>query len=137
MKRGAGILLIKDGNVLLVKAGVKSLQADGSIAFPGGHVDFEETEKETARREFTEETGLVAGDLIDFPGNYVEARVERKDGWADFSFKVFLTQNYTGELRATDETEPIWVNIEEARKMKLYGKNNQILEAAIRFLKSK
>lgn len=135
MKKGAGIIAIKDDKVLLVKAGIKSLQADGSIAFPGGHIDPWESEEETARRELTEETGLTAGAITDFPGNYVEASVERKDGWVEFSFKVFLSQEFTGELKATDETEPFWADIEEARKMKLYGKNNEILEAAIKFLK--
>ncbi|OGE73847.1 MAG: hypothetical protein A3I07_00585 [Candidatus Doudnabacteria bacterium RIFCSPLOWO2_02_FULL_42_9] len=135
MKSGAGILAIKDGKILLVKAGIKSLQKDGSIAFPGGHIDPGETPEITAKREFTEETGLLANNLIDFPGNYVQASVERKDGWVDFSFKVFLCTNVSGELQASEETEPFWLDLEEARKMNLYGKNNEILEAAIKFLR--
>jgi 8-oxo-dGTP pyrophosphatase MutT (NUDIX family) len=135
MKKGAGVLLVKDGKILLVKAGPESLQADGSVAFPGGHVEDGETEEATAKREFTEETGLVAGKLIDFPGNYVEATVERKDGMIEFSFKVFLALDCSGELKATEETEPFWVDALEARKMKLYGKNNQILDSALTYLK--
>ena len=78
MKKAAGVLVIRDGKVLLVKAGLKSLQVDGTISFPGGNIEAKETEEETAKREFTEETGLIANELIDFPGNYVEASIEKK-----------------------------------------------------------
>ncbi|HEX9504311.1 MAG TPA: NUDIX domain-containing protein [Patescibacteria group bacterium] len=135
MKQGAGVLVIKDGKVLLVKAGVKSGQINGTMSFPGGNVEPGETAEETARREFTEETGLVAGELKDFPGNYVEASLELKQGMVDYSFKVFLTNEFSGDLKATEETEPIWTELAEARKMKLLGKNNKILEEAIKFLK--
>ncbi len=135
MKRGAGVLLIKDGKVLLVKAGKTSKQLDGELAFPGGTIEPGESEIETAARELTEETGLTAKDLTEFPGGYVETNIVVKSGPIDFSFKVYLAQNYTGELKSSDETEPFWVDIDEAQKMKLLGKNNEILNAAINFLK--
>ena len=135
MKHGAGILLIKDGKVLLVRAGNKSKQLNGAISFPGGTIEQGESPETTAKRELTEETGLVAGKLIDFPGNYVEAELQLKLEQAQVSFKVFLINEFLGELKATDETEPFWVDLDEAQKMILLGKNNQILESAIKFLK--
>ncbi|MBX4187370.1 MAG: NUDIX domain-containing protein [Candidatus Doudnabacteria bacterium] len=134
MKQGAGVLLIKDGKVLLVKAGIKSKQPTGQISFPGGTIEEGESEEQAARREFTEETGLTAGALEEFPGNRVEGVVKRKDGEAVFGWTVFLTDEYQGELRATEETEPLWADLDEAQKMPLYGKNNQILDDAIKFL---
>jgi hypothetical protein len=81
-----------------------------------------------------EETGLIAQDLVEFPGNYIESEVELKDGLIQFSFQIFLGQNYQGQLLNSTETEPFWLSLEEARKTKLLGLNNQILEAAIKFL---
>lgn len=137
IKRGAGIILIKDNKVLLVKAGEKSLHLNGTIALPGGHINPGETEEEAARREFTEETGLTAGNLIEFPGNYVEDKITRKDGEIEFSFRVFLAAEYSGELMlGSGEEEPFWMDIEEARKTKLWANNNLLLENAIKFLAS-
>ncbi|MBX4191559.1 MAG: NUDIX hydrolase [Candidatus Doudnabacteria bacterium] len=131
------MILIVNNKVLLVKAGPKSRQLNGQLSFPGGDTNLNETDEQAAQRELTEETGLTAQNLAVFPGNYVEARIERKTGWVDYSFRVFIATEFIGELRATEETEPFWADIEEARKMKLYGKNNQILEAAIKFLEGK
>ena len=50
--RVAGIL-IHDGKILLQTAG-----DDPGFAFPGGHVAYNETHKETLAREFREEMGL-------------------------------------------------------------------------------
>ena len=134
MKKGAGVVAIKDGQILLVKAGPKSRQLTGTVSFPGGNVEPGETEEQAARREFQEETGLTATKLIDFPGNYIEATLVLKTGTAEYSFKVFLAQEFSGKLQPTEETEPFWLDIEEARKIKLFGKNNEILESLIKFL---
>lgn len=50
--RVAGIC-IEDGKILLQKP-----TNDDGYAFPGGHVAFGETNEETLKREFTEETGI-------------------------------------------------------------------------------
>lgn len=135
VKEGAGILAIKDGMVLLVRAGNNSKQLNGTLAFPGGHVEPNETQVEAAAREFTEETGLTASELIDFPNNYVEDLIVRKDGKFRITFKVYLVQDFKGELVTTEETEPFWAPIEDARKMNLLGKNNKLLDAALKYLK--
>ena len=135
MKHGAGILLINDSKVLLVKAGNKSKQLNGTISFPGGFIEERENPKETALRELREETGLTTNELIDFPGNYVEASLKLKAGTKDISFKVFLALDFTGDLRSTEETEPFWADLKEARKRQLLGKNNEILENALKYLK--
>jgi 8-oxo-dGTP pyrophosphatase MutT (NUDIX family) len=138
MKNGAGIILIKDGKVLLVQPGAKSLHLEGTVAIPGGHIEDGETPEEAARREFTEETGLVVGSLTEFPNNYVEDKIVRKDGLIDYSFKVYLAADYTGNLLVdSDDERPVWVDVNEARKMKLWANNNLLLENALRFLNSK
>lgn len=134
-KKGAGIILIEDNKVVLVRAGEKSLHLNDTVALPGGHVEWDETEEQAARREFTEETGLIAGALEEFPGNYIEDMIVRKDGKIEFSFRVFLAHSHSGQLRlGSGEEEPFWAKIEEARQMKLWANNNLLLENALNYL---
>jgi|SRR3989344_7013179 len=134
MKKSAGAILIEKNKVLLVKPGPKSQQLPGTYSFPDGHIEDGENEEETAKRELQEETGLIADKLVEFQGNYVKVTLTLKTGRFEYSFKSYLVQEYHGELHATEETTPEWIMISEARKMKLFGKNNQILEDALRFL---
>lgn len=137
IKRGAGIILINNGKVLLVKAKTKSLHLNDTASFPGGHIDEGETEKVAARRELREETGLIVGKLLEFPGNYIESETIRKDGKIQFSFKAYLAIDFSGVIQATDETEPFWIDVEDARKLKLFASDNEILENALKFLNTK
>lgn len=122
----------------MVRPGKKSLHLDGTIAIPGGHIEDGETEEQAARREFTEETGLVAGKLSEFPNNYVEDQIIRKDGPIEFSFKVFVTDECKGELlRNSDDEQPFWMDINEAKRTKLWANNNYLLEQALNYLGAK
>lgn len=55
-KVGVGVLIVKDGLLLLGKR--KGSHGSGSWSPPGGHLEFGETIKECAKREVLEETGL-------------------------------------------------------------------------------
>lgn len=55
-KVGVGVILMKDGKVLLGKR--KKSHGEGCWAHPGGHLEFGETFEECAKREVMEETGL-------------------------------------------------------------------------------
>lgn len=56
IKVGIGILVFKDGKVLLSKR--KGSHGAGEYASPGGHLEFGESIVECARRECREETGI-------------------------------------------------------------------------------
>jgi 8-oxo-dGTP diphosphatase len=56
---GVGVILIRDGRVLLGKR--RNAHGAGSWQFPGGHLEFGETIAACARREVREETGLQLG----------------------------------------------------------------------------
>lgn len=55
-KVGIGVLVLKDGKVLLGKR--KGSHGDGQYASPGGHLEYGETFEACAARELLEETGL-------------------------------------------------------------------------------
>jgi 8-oxo-dGTP diphosphatase len=53
---GVAVIVNKDGKVLLGKR--KNAHGAGTWAFPGGHLEFNESIEECARREVFEETGI-------------------------------------------------------------------------------
>ena len=55
-KVGVGVLVLKDGKVLLTKR--KGTHGKGEWAFPGGHLEYGESIEECARRECREEAGI-------------------------------------------------------------------------------
>lgn len=58
---GVGVIIIKNNKVLLGKR--LNSHGDGTWAFPGGHLEFNETWEECARRETLEETGISIKDI--------------------------------------------------------------------------
>ncbi|OGY22485.1 MAG: hypothetical protein A2126_02045 [Candidatus Woykebacteria bacterium GWB1_45_5] len=55
-KVGVGIMIFKDGKVLLGKR--QGSHGAGEYAFPGGHLEYMESFADCAKREVMEETGL-------------------------------------------------------------------------------
>ena len=58
---GVGVCVIKDGKVLFGKR--KNAHGEGSWCFPGGHLEFNESVEDCAKREVLEETGLSIKNL--------------------------------------------------------------------------
>lgn len=78
-KVGVGVLIVKDGKVLLGKR--KNSHGADEYGGPGGHLEYGETMKETALREIAEECGvkvknlrmLCVSDLLTyFPKHYLD-----------------------------------------------------------------
>lgn len=64
-KVGIGVVVVKDGSVLLGKR--KGAHGSGDWAFPGGHLELHETPEECAYRELLEETGIKASSIYSGP----------------------------------------------------------------------
>lgn len=60
-KVGIGIMVVKDGKVLISKR--KARHGAGQYQFPGGHLEFNESFEECARREVKEEAGITIKDI--------------------------------------------------------------------------
>lgn len=56
-KVGIGIMVMKDGKVLMSKR--KAKHGAGQFQFPGGHLEFNESFEECAERECLEEAGIT------------------------------------------------------------------------------
>jgi len=53
---GVGVIIVKDNKVLLGKR--KNAHGEGDWAFPGGHLEMNETWEDCVKREVMEETGI-------------------------------------------------------------------------------
>ena len=60
-KAGVGIMVLKDGKVLLGKR--KGSHGEGEYAFPGGHLEYMESFEDCAKREVREECGVEIENL--------------------------------------------------------------------------
>lgn len=61
-KVGLGVIIKKDGKVLMGKR--KNSHGEGTWNFPGGHLEYEESWEECARRETREEAGIEIKNII-------------------------------------------------------------------------
>ena len=60
-KVGVGVIIVKDSKVLLGQR--KNAHGQGSWSFPGGHLEYQETIEDCAKREVLEETDLEIKDI--------------------------------------------------------------------------
>lgn len=117
----AGVLIFLENKVLLVRHGEKAGHLNDTYGVPAGRLELGESTINAAVRELFEETGLITTteNLIKLPIEYTAA-IERKDGGIkNYNLDTFLCTNWSGELKANDETIPEWINVDEIEKLKL------------------
>jgi len=85
-KVGVGVILIKDGKVLMGKR--KNAHGKGTWSFPGGHLEFNESWSDCAKRETFEESNLkikkvrlatVTNDIFELEGEHYITLFMRAD----------------------------------------------------------
>jgi 8-oxo-dGTP diphosphatase len=106
-----GAVIIKDGNILLVKRG--SEPAKGKWSVPGGSVEFGETLEEALKREVVEETGLTV-DIKKLAGIY--NLIVKREGQIQFHYVLidYFADVISGvPVAATDAVECRWVPLKE------------------------
>jgi 8-oxo-dGTP diphosphatase len=104
------LLLIKDGQVLLVKRNENLKDFPGWFILPGGKQEKNETPKEAAIREVFEETGIKVNDAVlkVIATHYHEYKSKV------YLVYIFESNNFEGLLKESSEGIPMWINIEEA-----------------------
>jgi 8-oxo-dGTP diphosphatase len=132
----AGVLVVKNKKVLLVRHGEAAEHLNGKYGLPAGRIKPNENIKEAAGRELKEETGLNAdpNDLVKLSGEWF-ADLERKTGTKRFSLKVFLTDRFEGRLGGSAETTPEWINIEDLKKCDLLPNVSDIIAEGLKVLR--
>lgn len=131
-----GVVIINDDKVLLVEHGEKAGHLTGSLGTPGGRIDEGESAIQAAVREVKEETGLTVNkeDLTEIPYIY-EAELSRKDGSIlSVSHTVFVVSKFKGELRGTDETIPVWMEIDKLNTSELLANTEDMIKRALNIL---
>lgn len=89
---GVGVVVIKQGKVLLGKR--KGAHGLGEWSIAGGHLEFNESVEECARRELVEETGLEALSLR--LGPWTEDIIENDKHYVSL---FVVVNNFRGELK--------------------------------------
>lgn len=133
--KSVGIVVFQNNSVLIVKHETASHHFKGVLGLPAGKIDQGETAIQTAVRELKEETGLVTtiSDMIPLPHAY-RATITQKDGTKIFDWYVFLCKKYTGNLTATTETIPAWVNRNNLDTLELLPNVKNAIEEATKLL---
>lgn len=131
--RTSHILIFQNNQVLLVEHGETAGHMTGTYGIPGGRVDEGESLRQTAVREFAEETGLTVleNDLGEFPNNEYSADIQRKDGTTrKFTMHIFLASKWEGSLKNTGETTPEWINMDQLDSFNLLPNVKEAVLAA-------
>ncbi|PSL41776.1 ADP-ribose pyrophosphatase YjhB (NUDIX family) [Planomicrobium soli] len=93
---GAVVIVLTSENEVLLQQ-----REDGSWGLPGGLMELGESMEDTARREVTEETGLIIGELTlqgIYSGSEYYFKLSNKDELYSVT-AVFQTTHFAGELR--------------------------------------
>ena len=143
------------GNQLLAIRRVKEGQT--YYVLPGGHAEPNETITETCTREVLEETGVSVRPFRDLYKYWYEDKHGRGNGYQTFFVCEYLSgephktdaEEYTQPNRITGTYEPVWLDIDQIKKVDLrptvmkkqllkdYRKKGARLSFPLRLLKSK
>ncbi|KKQ41160.1 MAG: hypothetical protein US60_C0046G0011 [Microgenomates group bacterium GW2011_GWC1_37_8] len=111
------LLIIKDGKVLFIKRSEDAEFFPGWLMLPGGKQEEYETPQQAAIRETFEETGIKAVN----PVLKVVATHNHFYREAVYMVFIFVANDFSGELKESEEGTPIWIPLEEAlENPKLY-----------------
>ncbi len=106
------ICMVCDGTKILVQ---DRLTEDWpGVTFPGGHVEPGEAFTDAVRREVKEETGLdILRPTLCGVKDYIQ-----EDG-SRYIVMLFRADNFSGELRSSDEGRVFWIERDELTQYKL------------------
>ena len=128
-EKSCGIIVVNQDRVLLLH------YPSGHWDFPKGHVDGEEQEEETARRELFEETGIK--DIIFIDGFRFATSYHYRRGRHIYHKKVvyFLGKTSVNDVTISHEHQGFrWCHWRECMETLTFIKSKSILSEAEKFL---
>ena len=128
-EKSCGCIIINNNKVLLVYEKNRNFWG-----FPKGHVEENETEIETAKREVKEEVGLDV--IIDESKRYVLNYIIRDE--IDKTTVLYLAKLEGGKLqKQEEEIEDVrWCNFDEALEMLTFDNSKDMFKSVLEELKN-
>ncbi len=119
----ADVILFAPGvetfHVLLIRRGWNPHK--GKLAFPGGHVEADETSAQAARREAAEETGLdLSGVTLDLIGVYDRPGRDARGRYVSVAYGAVLFDRPV-PVAGDDATDAAWVPLKAAARLARTG----------------
>lgn len=131
-EKSCGAVVYKTSNKGIKYLLLKSIGLDSYWGFPKGHMEYSETEEETALREVFEECGLKVNLIDGFRAtdkynidNFIEKEVVLFLGEAD---------NSLIKIQVEEIEDYRWCNYEEAKSLLTYESGRRIISETNKFL---
>ena len=135
MEKSCGIVLFNSDEFLLIQHPTKSNGDEGHWDFPKGHVEGNETELETAKRELIEETGIMNFRLFDGFRHRIEYNFQKGNEMVPKEVIFFLAESNTKEVELSSEHQNfVWLNKDSAHNKLTYTNAKEVLAAVKIFL---
>ena len=135
MEKSCGIVLFNSDEFLLIQHPTKSNGDDGHWDFPKGHVEGNETELETAKRELIEETGIAEFRIFNGFRHRIEYNFSKDNRIVSKEVIFFLAESNIKDVKLSSEHQNfIWLNFNLAYSKLTYTNAKEVLATVKMFL---
>ena len=130
----AGVLIIENNKVLLVKPRPHSIYKNVKYGIPAGKVIVREPEMVAAIRKLKEETGLdvSANNLMPIDKTW-EAVIDRGTEIVNMKLKVFIAKEYLGDLDVGGYMSPEWIDVPRISKLDLMPNIEDVVNEGLKY----
>ena len=118
-RSSGGIVLNTRNQVILIR------QEEGTWSFPKGHVEENEDEEQTARREICEEAGITQLELVKPLGSYQRKSLDERTEEKTITLFLYRTNEMHIKTKAADSIEARWVDLQDVVKLLTHPKDAQ------------
>ena len=135
MEKSCGFVLFNSDEFLLIQHPTKSNGDEGHWDFPKGHVEGNETELETAKRELIEETGIAEFRIFNGFRHRIEYNFSKDNRIVSKEVIFFLAESSIKDVKLSSEHQNfIWLNFNLAYSKLTYANAKEVLAAVKMFL---
>tara|TARA_B100001027_G_C16142475_1_gene274293 strand:- start:187 stop:600 length:414 start_codon:yes stop_codon:yes gene_type:complete len=135
MEKSCGFVLFNSDEFLLIQHPTKSNGDEGHWDFPKGHVEGNETELETAKRELIEETGIAEFRIFNGFRHRIEYNFSKDNRIVSKEVIFFLAESNIKDVKLSSEHQNfIWLNFNLAYSKLTYANAKEVLAAVKMFL---